>query len=62
MVVCSLTISQLICFVCPFFRHRETCPVHRGGATHEGGEHTAAEKTSKRNGTQGGPVQTTIRE
>lgn len=38
------------------FRYRETCPVYRGGATHEGGEHPAAEKASERNGAQGGPV------
>ena len=38
------------------YRHREACPVHRRGATHEGGEHPAAEKASERNGAQGGLV------
>ncbi len=52
--------TDVICSVSPP-RHREACPVHRGGATHEGGEHPAAEKASKRNGAQGGPVQTTVR-
>lgn len=58
----NITVSQLtlsVLFVC---RYREACPVHRGGATHEGGEHPTAEKASERNGAQGGPVQTTVRE